>query len=531
MDRNFSFVRSPCGILQRLRDVLILQKRIPGQDLFTAMLGGDQTYQDVHRDAQTSDARAPAHDLRIHRDALQRLHASKVNDYREALSSPHDPPSTLHHVRKDLGFGFHVAKGKGNRGRARKDATVALEETEHMDRNSSRIVVATLTLASSVTWSGSNAQSVDLSVHGFRSDVTVPISDLTKRSLEYHRLYLYQATDMDFSAAVTNLGPDTAEAIQVRLEIFRYGTSQGEFFSDTLQSLAPGGIDTMAINADWYGQVGGEIELAFEVLSSVPDIDPENNLDTAAMDISGWWTQRAPDVWNDTLMLPFDTRIAVRYEFVSSDYAFGMRFTVPEQPGLEEAIVEVELRDQDMSILTSQEVWLAGSGSEPGEFDPVFLWFPDVVEIEAGHDYYATIHSFAPQLALAANGECADSSVFLIGASNEILAVAEKLPLVGIVQATSYIPEHASAVLSLGSCAPDPADRSTTIHYSITAPGSPMVVIASIDGLIVRSIGLGRSAPGSHVVDLDVTELTTGVYLCSVLMDGQRAAVRLTVVH
>lgn len=401
-----------------------------------------------------------------------------------------------------------------------------------MDGTITRSVVAILALTGSASWCGSNAQSVDLSVHGFRSDVTVPISDLTKLSLEYHRLYLNQASNLDFSAYVTNLGSDSAVNVLVSVEVFQYGSSQDYFLSGTMATLSPGASDTVVINADWDVPFTGEFELVFHATSSMEDANEANDVDTLSMVVDPDVSMRSDDAWSDTMRCHSNERIAVRYEFVDDGQVLGLWFVLPEQTGLLENTVIAQLLDQDLNELTSVGVSLSPSMfSEPGESNSIFVLFPNDISVPAETDFYAAIMSLDSTLVLAASGTCAESSVYQVNETGEEVVERDKLPLIGLFHYYEGIPEQSLSGISIEQFTPDPAQTSTRVSYTIRESGSPRIDLTRTDGALVRSTKLNNLVQGGHSYELDVSALPPGLYTCSILLNGQQATKRFVVVH
>jgi hypothetical protein len=61
-----------------LRDVLIFEIRIQLQNLRARVAGGDEAGDHSRRDAQSANASAPAHDIRIQSDSIQHIHGNNL---------------------------------------------------------------------------------------------------------------------------------------------------------------------------------------------------------------------------------------------------------------------------------------------------------------------------------------------------------------------------------------------------------------------------------------------------------------------
>lgn len=235
-----------------------------------------------------------------------------------------------------------------------------------------------------------SAQSVDLSVHGFRSDVTVPIGDLTKRSLEYARIPIAQAVDMDFAASVSNQGTDTAFNVLVELIATFDGVDLAAFHSDTIAQLAPGDADTIRIPAGLSVSEVGTVGLQFSVTSETGDTIPANDQDSISVEVGEGTYCRIADDWTDTMDNGEQgSKFFVRYEFLEQDYICVVRCVVPFDPGMVGIPIVGGLYDQGLDLLGSsvEETLWQSTMSEPGEANWINLLLPEPISVEPGHDY------------------------------------------------------------------------------------------------------------------------------------------------
>ena len=393
--------------------------------------------------------------------------------------------------------------------------------------------------ASGLMLSGfSSEQMVDLSVHGFRSDVTVPISDLTKRSLEYAYMHVSQATGMDFAGGVLNQGPDTAYNVIVQVNAQLDGTDLGTFASDTLPFLVPGGSDTLPIHA------GVEVSLAYAVLSLQFNVTSEsldtviaNDQDSIGVRIDQYRFIRPEREWSDTIGTGMGGSITyVRYEVVEPEAGCEVVCIIPYNPELVGWPIVGALYDEEFTLLMEREVTLSQSGmSEPGEANWFHISFLEPTELEPGHDYYAAVQTFGGiPITIAAGGPCPDSSVFRYDPTTDVWSILDQTPIIGLIMGGNCfegIEEHPGADVVLSHCVPDPASTITTLDYANSGARAVRFEMRNATGALVHVERLGVQLPGEHTFDLDVSTLPAGVYAYSLVLDDARATRRMVVVH
>lgn len=385
---------------------------------------------------------------------------------------------------------------------------------------------------------GGMAQVVDLAVHGFRSDVTVPISDLTKRSLEYAHLHHSQASGMNFAGRVLNQGPDTAFNVIVEMHAERIGEDLGTFSSDTLLFLAPGAADTLPISAELeVSSWPPVISLEFNVNSESVDTTLSNDLDSISMRIEEYRFMRAERWSSDTVgTSEYASTTYVRYEIAEPELACGVVCIIPYNPELVGFPIIGFLYDEEFNVLTEAEVALSQSGmSEPGEANWITINFTEYVELEPGHDYYAAVWTYGQfPISFAAGGQCPDSSAFRYDEIPDFWTALDRTPLIGLNlggDCFGGVGEQLVTDVELRPCVPDPASTTTTLFYSLPTASTVRLDIRSAAGVLKDTQALGRQGPGEHTLDLDVSALPAGVYSCSVIIDNARATRRLVVVH
>ena len=78
---------------------------------------------------------------------------------------------------------------------------------------------------------------------------------------------------------------------------------------------------------------------------------------------------------------------------------------------------------------------------------------------------------------------------------------------------------------------PNPANGSTTLLYTLETAADARLSIRNVAGQEVRAQHLGNLQPGTQEAKLDVSNLTPGMYIVSLELDGQAAASRKLIVR
>ena len=370
-----------------------------------------------------------------------------------------------------------------------------------------------------------HAQTVDLVLErGFRSDVTIPISDLDKLSLEYARMPYYLANDLNFAARVRNLGPDSATNVQVNVQVDLNGTGQGSFSSVVLPFLAPGAVDTLVIDADWSSSGGtGEASLAFSVSSNEVDPDIMNNHDTVTIDVNsyvrysrtgGGWIGTAGNCYQGCI-------IGTRYEVLSEFSICAISCVVPNTPGMLGAILIGNLLDEDFNLLaiSSDYEVVASQLSNPGEEITIWIYIGSV-QLEAGHDYYAAVEMYATDSVRIGTREVGPDSTSILYDSNlGTWTYIPEIPMIGIGEGCGWINELPEHGLALSQNSPNPCNTTTRIPFSMTQASEITFELLNAQGQVVKSYERGRYGPGEHQLQLDIQDLPSGIYSYSVRAD------------
>jgi hypothetical protein len=386
------------------------------------------------------------------------------------------------------------------------------------------------------------AQGVDMVLErGFLSDVTVPISDLSRRSLEYPRMQLSQTQDMDFSARVANMGLDTAADVVISVEIILNGTSQGTYASDTVPFWLPGSVDTVAIDAnlDIYDQ--GDAQLIYTASSSTPDLAPENNEDTLVMEFSLDILSRAIGPYDGSIDNGEDAYIvAARFEITEPpDASCAISCVVPYSADLVGSVMGGYLFDETLNEISYGEGYLdTYNMSEPGEEDQVFIWL-DELDLSVGADYYAGIEVYGgpDTITIATKGASSDSSALFFDYVMGTWSLLNNMPMLSLIVSNSKgwcvggIEDHGSLSINNVSIVPNPCWSHATIQYELERSGQVRSFLTNALGQQIQTTAIERKAPGLHSEMINALYLPAGVYSYTLTVEGEHVSRRIVVTH
>ncbi len=363
---------------------------------------------------------------------------------------------------------------------------------------------------------------------GFRSDVTVPLGDLSRASLEYPMLYGELAVTMDFSASVTNLGAIPATDVFVILSVVHSTGTAGPFVSAVLPMLAAGDSDTLSINAAFDGSwAEQELALHFSVSSLESDIDPSNNSDTTLMWVTySQYTSRTQGVTTGALAnsgAPY--MIGNRYEITEEIIppVCALSCVVPYDPALIGSFITGYLFDESWNELSEgSEVLLTASNmSEPGETNRITLPLLSEVYLQTHHDYYAMVADWVGSegIAIATEGSSPDSSSWLIDIGSMTWFSIAQTPMVDIGIGYmgicySAIGEHQDDLQVVSPPFPAPCASAVMIPVRLMGSTSIQWVIVDPLGRIVMGPRSIHEAFGDQIIQIDINELSSGTYFC-----------------
>lgn len=380
-----------------------------------------------------------------------------------------------------------------------------------------------------------SAQNVDMVLErGFLSDVTIPISDMSQRSLEYPTMHISQSVDLDFSAHVANLGQDTATNVIVALSISHDGIDQGTFTSDTIPFWAPGEVDTVVIDAGWNAGPWGDAVLAFQVDALEPDTIAINNADTAIMhfsyDMMSRWIGPHSGLWQYD---PDDySFVMARFEVVSELTICFIGCVIPFDSSSLGAYMGAVLLDENLNEIawSADDAIAAYEMSDPGEAIIAWNWVDGYPSLQPGHDYWAGVALFGgiDTMSIGSQGTAPDSSVMVWNSVS--WTYIDALPLISIAGCPGAIPEM-QRTLDKVENAPNPSFAQTTISYVLARSSKVSLLLHDLTGRQITLHEQGSKGTGKHSIMVDTRMLPPGVYTYTLMAEGERVTRRMVVMR
>ena len=70
-------------------------------------------------------------------------------------------------------------------------------------------------------------------------------------------------------------------------------------------------------------------------------------------------------------------------------------------------------------------------------------------------------------------------------------------------------------------CSPNPANNKITVSYTLDADADAEICLYDVSGRVARRVKLGKQCEGNHSYELDLSDLSDGLYFCRINADGQ----------
>ena len=74
-------------------------------------------------------------------------------------------------------------------------------------------------------------------------------------------------------------------------------------------------------------------------------------------------------------------------------------------------------------------------------------------------------------------------------------------------------------------CLPNPANNKITVSYTLDAEADAEICLSDVSGRVARRVKLGKQCEGNHSYELDLSDLSGGLYFCRINADGQNSEI------
>lgn len=364
----------------------------------------------------------------------------------------------------------------------------------------------------------------------FTENVTIPLGDLTQRSIESSVIPLEQVQAVSATARVTNTGGTAQTNVVGTLEVLLNGTSQGTFTSTPIASMDPGDTVMIVINTGWTPNAVGDITLNFSVAADQADDAPSNNSRTRTYEVSNAALANGSNVWAR------DRGVAGSFSGGVDAYAVANLFeSIPAGSTVygigvaigganEGVLVTAHLFDDGFNALASGEYEIpagfVGNGVGQGNFTYIPLDAP--VDLSAAQDVLGVFEHFGGDTARSANsGTSADTTSFFFDGTDWGWVTFTPMVRLFLGNAVS-VAEVRENGMALGANMPNPFNGNTSVQYELAEARNVRFEVRDNEGRLVLNMDLGRRPAGKHLVDFDAAMLASGTYSYTMIAGADR---------
>ncbi|MCB0793511.1 MAG: T9SS type A sorting domain-containing protein, partial [Flavobacteriales bacterium] len=358
-------------------------------------------------------------------------------------------------------------------------------------------------------------------------------------NIDYSIYPLSQVRGMQLNGEVKNKGYATQTNTMLNVSV---DGPMGNEFTGSSNSLdmAAAQVEFPSVNGFVPSGDLGTYTVTFEVVQDQTDEDPSNNGDTQSFMVSSnEWAQddgvcestqsRGPDNQNEAFWL------GNRVDPVVDDQLVAIKVALHEDTDPNVLIQGQVLDGTDAVIAMSNEYEVL-----PGDLNPIggsnfiTLTFDQPVDLLAGEAYTLMVATFGgpeevvfctsgisvPQVSLIHYPQMATPNFFYV----------TKTPMVrGVMAGPIGIDENNGPLAGGLSLLPNPADGFTDVRFELLTSAQVSTELRDASGRTVMIAQPTRMSAGPQTVRMDLEALAPGLYLHTLVVDGQRNTVRLVV--
>ena len=368
---------------------------------------------------------------------------------------------------------------------------------------------------------------------------------------EYGAIPPSQITEMVFAGTVQNLGSNaqTNTIMDVSIDGTSIGTTDAGFTLDYLAS------DTLRVLGYTPDATEGTYEVTYSFSSDSIAAGTEGNSTTQSFEITDCSYGRDNGVITGAFPLAATDAVqefqgGTPYQFFEDATIYGVEVAIlaDSDPNVDLVCHILDFAEFNIIESTDEILWtnpdVNGNdvGDSEGEGDGIqWYYFPfdDGFDVAAGEGYVASIeHSGGASVQIGESKDTPDQTAFVygpFGASQEYdWYFTNEVPMVRFVLDDPNcrgvgINEVEGTNFALLQNSPNPATDVTRISYELNTSENVSLEVRDITGKMVHSEFFGQQAAGVNNISLDVSGFGAGVYMYSLIVDGERLTKRMTV--
>ena len=79
---------------------------------------------------------------------------------------------------------------------------------------------------------------------------------------------------------------------------------------------------------------------------------------------------------------------------------------------------------------------------------------------------------------------------------------------------------------------PNPATGTVVVHYNLSRPGPVTISLSDAQGKPIKTLLAIEDHPiGSHEIEVNVSDLASGIYLCTMLLENHLISEKLSIIR
>jgi len=369
------------------------------------------------------------------------------------------------------------------------------------------------------------------------------------KKIEYTKIPVSIASAMEHEAWAKNIGNATQPTTQLDVIVSGAGSFSN---SSSAISLAPTSLDKLVTSGITPSAVG-TYSVGYNVVdNSTVDQAPWNNVANSSFEITtdtysksldtldGWWAPFDDD--GDGLNDPME--FVPQFDILQPMVFHGFSVVIMDlTPVGSEIYYNLYYNDSSGPQIAydgltlpvpTYTVTATDLTSGPGNEVDIYLPFPTTISMLPGatESFYPTVGFTSDSIHLAVAGTASDTSNFLsifattAGETNYLIN-SLLMMAVNTEAAVGLHPEYHN--VALGQNMPNPFNSNTVIPFSLVNAATVEFVVTDMMGKIIENRELGTLSNGDHTINFNGSDLASGFYYYSVIVDGKRSTKKFAV--
>ncbi|MFT7613735.1 MAG: hypothetical protein ACI9J3_002713 [Parvicellaceae bacterium] len=377
----------------------------------------------------------------------------------------------------------------------------------------------------------------------------------TGAKIKYSKIPMSQVASMAFDARVSNNGGTDQATSQLDVAVSGAGTFTGSSASTNI----PVSTNATLSVSGFTPAVMGTYNVFYNVYDpATTDYSPANNVGSSSFEVTQYTYAKDTNVL-DGWYPPYDDDLdgvddpkefAPEFEFNATETLYGLSVVlmgggatpqtpvgqeiyynvysddgtgafVPEYDGLTIPVPTYTITAADLTSDAGSEVWLGLQLPSPVVADPAIspVWYPVVG--------YAIDSAF-----FALSGDANDTTNFMTvyaSTDGETGYFISSVPMIRFSSDPAFPPSGALGIsvedanVSLSQNMPNPFNSNTVIPFSLVNAATVEFVVTDMMGKIIENRELGTLSNGDHTINFNGSDLASGFYYYSVIVDGKRS--------